>query len=267
MSYYYRMRLQYDGTDYFGFQWQKDIPSIQNDLNLALAKLVSGNFSTMGASRTDSGVHALEQFAKITSDHPIECGNFPETLNGFLPAAIRCLDIVPSEKAFKPTSDSVSKEYRYLFTNAIGSNHTERRFIANNPYPLNLEAMRICAAAVVGKKDFKNFVSTGSNVTTTIREISLCEISEVSPSELFQGTGIFNGGDVEKCFQLRIEGNGFLKHMIRHLMTALWKVGNGRMTVEEFLSVLNGPKKEKRLWKVAHPKGLFLWRIHYTDNF
>ncbi len=264
MSFYYKAKVQYDGTGYFGFQWQKDLATVQNDFNLALSSLIQGPFSTMGASRTDTGVHALEQFVKITSENEIDCTGFSLLINKALPAQIRCLEITPIHKSFKPASDGISKEYRYLFTNTIGTNHAERRFIANNPYTIDMEAMKTCAAALVGKHDFHNFVSMGSNVKTTVREISWCEISEVDPRVLFGSSEIFQlPDDIGTCYQLRIEGNGFLKQMIRHLMMAMWKVGNGRLTVEEFLNLLAGPKREKPLWKVANPKGLFLWRIQY----
>lgn len=265
MSFYYKAKVQYDGTDYYGFQWQKDLRTIQSDINQALSEVVPGKISTMGASRTDTGVHALDQYVKITSENEIDCSSFLSHINKSLPSQIRCLAITPCEKGFKPASDGISKEYRYFFTNTIGENHAERRFIANNPYPINLEAMKFCAQALVGKHDFHNFVSMGSNVKTTVREITSCELSEINPHELFAQSEIFQV-DVIKCYQLRIEGNGFLKQMIRHLMTAMWKVGNGRLSVEEFILLLNGPKREKTLWKVAHPKGLFLYRIQYPKE-
>lgn len=250
-----------------GFQWQKDIPSVQNDFNQALAKVIPGPFTTMSASRTDTGVHAFEQFVKITSQDDVDLVNLVERLNKVLPSQIRCLEISLSNRAFKPTSDSISKEYRYFFTNTIKGNSMDRKFIANNPFPLDVEAMKFCIAAIVGKNDFQNFVSMGSNVKTTIREISVCELSEINPQELFSSSGIFPlPSDLESCYQFRIVGNGFLKQMIRHLMTALWKVGNGRLSVNEFMLLLKGPKNPKKLWKVAHPKGLFLFRIIYPEQ-
>lgn len=265
MSFYYKILVQYDGTGYFGFQWQKDLRTIQEEINLALARLVPGKITTMGASRTDTGVHALGQFVKITSENEFDLTGFRQKFNHVLPQEIRCLEIHASDIAYRPTNDCFSKEYRYLFTNTIGDNHRERRFIANNPYPLNLDAMKSCVAALIGEHSFHNFVSMGSNVKTTIRTITAAELTEVNPKDLFRNSEVFHT-DVEKCYQLRIEGNGFLKQMIRHLMTALWKVGNGRITVGEFMEILNGPKKEKTLWKVAHPKGLFLWKIDYEKS-
>jgi tRNA pseudouridine38-40 synthase len=107
----------------------------------------------------------------------------------------------------------------------------------------------------------------GSNVKSTEREIFSCEFSEIDPLKLFDSSEVFSSPEIPaKCFQLRIEGNGFLKQMIRHLMTAMWKVGNGRLTVEEFLELLDGPRRTKTLWKVANPKGLFLCRINYPEE-
>lgn len=267
MSFYYKVRVQYDGTGYFGFQWQKGLPSVQNDFNHSLSKLVNGTFTTMGASRTDTGVHALEQYVKVTSDAEIELGDILKRFNSVLPAQIRCLEFTHSYKAYKPTNDCLSKEYRYLFTNTIGNNHADRKFIANNPYPLNIEAMNTCVAALKGEHDFHNFVSMGSNVKTTVREIFSCDLTEVDPRTLFSGSEVFTiPEDLTKCYQLRVVGNGFLKQMLRHLMTALWKVGNGRLTVDEFMLLLHGPRRTKTLWKVAHPKGLFLWKIRYPEH-
>ncbi len=262
---YYRAKLQYDGTGYYGFQWQKDLPTIQGDFNQALSHLIAFPFSTMGASRTDSGVHAFVQYVKITTENEIPYGEVLGSLSQVLPAQIKCLELFPCEKSFRPTKDSEFKEYRYFFTNLIGVNCSERRFIANNPYLINFEAMKICVDAIVGTHDFHNFYSQGSNVTTTIREVSVCELMEINPQPLFSSSDLFRlPHDLTSCYQLRVGGNGFLKQMIRHLMTALWKVGNGRLTVEQFLCLLDGPKRTERLWKVAHPKGLFLYRIDYA---
>lgn len=264
---YYKATIQYDGTNYFGFQWQKGIPTIQNDFNLSLKQIISGHISTMGASRTDTGVHAIEQIVKITTDHLIECDSFLTKLNTTLPPQIRCLSIVPCEGTFRPTTGSKSKEYRYLFTNTLKSSCDDQIFIANIPYSLDLELMKKCTQEIVGKRDFRNFCSAGSNVKTTVREISLCEISEVDPHLVLPQSDLFGLPlDLRRCYQLKIEGNGFLKQMVRHLMSALWLVGKGTISPEEFSLLINGPMKTKRLWKVASPRGLYLYRFIYSHD-
>jgi tRNA pseudouridine38-40 synthase len=261
---YYKATIQYDGSDHFGFQWQLGIPTLQNDFNLSIQQLVGGKITSMGASRTDTGVHAFHQVVKVTSANPIDRENFKTELNQVLPQQIRCLDFAPCASSFKPVSDSKLKEYRYFFTNTLKSECNEQKFIANNPFKLDIEAMKYCAGKIVGKHDFKNFCSMGSNVKTTIREITFCELTEVNPHIIFRDSSLFHiDENLTSCYQLRIEASGFLKQMIRHLMSALWRVGSGKFTTDEFELLLNGPLKEKRLWKVADPRGLYLYKITY----
>jgi tRNA pseudouridine38-40 synthase len=221
----------------------------------------------MGASRTDTGVHAIEQVIKISSEHQIECESFVIKLNKTLPSQIRCMSVVSCQGSFRPNG-GVSKEYRYLFTNKLQSSCVEQMFIANNPYSLDLELMKKCAQKIIGKHDFRNFCSAGSNVKTTIRKISACEINEVNPHTVLPQSDLFLlPHDLIHCYQLRIEGTGFLKQMVRHLMSAIWLVGRGKLSSDEFLLLLNGSEKPKRLWKVASPRGLYLYRFnHLRDN-
>ena len=259
---YYKATVQYDGTNYYGFQWQKDIPTIQKEINLSLNQLLGGQISTVGASRTDKGVHALEQIVKITSQHQIEHNSFMAALNKTLPPEVRCLSIEPCDGSFNPITSSASKEYRYLFTNTLMSGGLEQRFIANYPYNLNLELMQKCAREIVGRHDFRNFCSAGSNVKTTIRTVLDCEITTIDPHIVLPSGDLFSlSPELKQCYQLRIEGEGFLKQMVRHLMSALWLVGRGKISHEEFSLLLSGRPKDGRLWKVATPRGLYLYRF------
>ena len=259
--------MQYDGTNYCGFQWQKDLRTIQDDFNQALAKIMSGKITTMGASRTDTGVHAVEQIVRITCEQVIDCETFLVDFNKALPSQIKCLSLASCEGTYSPTTASKSKEYRYLFTNTLKSGCLDQLFIANNPYPLNIELMQQCARTIVGKHSFHNFCSAGSNVKTTIREISFCEITQVNPHEVLPQTGLFSiHPELKQCYQLKIEGAGFLKQMVRHLMSCLWLVGSSRITPEEFQLLLHGPLKSKRLWKVADPRGLYLYKFNYPSR-
>lgn len=263
---YYKATIQYDGTNYFGFQWQKGIPTIQDEFNKSLAQIVPGKITTMGASRTDTGVHALEQIVKITTEVEIDCETFVARFNQVLPPQINCISFLSCEGSFNPITASNGKEYRYFFTNNFQSSCIDQRFIANNPYKLNIELMKKCAELIAGTHDFHNFFSAGSNVKSTVRHVAVCELSEVDPHMVLPQSELFLlPGDLRQCYQLRIEGKGFLKQMVRHLMSALWLVGSGRITPEQFSSLLKGPKKTERLWKVASPRGLFLYRFQHTS--
>lgn len=257
---YYKAILQYDGTDRIGFQWQEGIPTIQGDLNEALAKILRGKVTTRSASRTDKGVHAFGQVVKISAEDSTELD--AAKLNAALPAHIRCLDLAPCAGDFIPSVDQTSKEYRYVFTNTPGASGQDQRFIAQTPYTLNFENMKTCVEMLKGRNDFKNFWSIGGISNTTVREIMECDLTLIDPRELFQGS-LFSAGDVTSCWQFRIVGTGFLKHMVRHLVGALWMVGNGRLTVQDFSNYLYGELREQRPWKKADPRGLYLLKVSY----
>lgn len=247
--------LQYDGTDRQGFQHSEGAQTIQCDLNLSLQKILKGEFTTRAASRTDKGVHALAQVIKISAEDskPLEVAQ----LNAVLPPHIRCLEISPCPADFIPSIDQRTKEYRYLFT----SNDIDQRFIANVPYTLNIDDMQTCVAMLKGTNDFKNFWSIGGVSNTTIREILECDLTQINPQDFLRDT-LFST-DTTRCWQFRIHGTGFLKHMVRHLVGALWEVGSGRLSVDEFAKLLHGDLKPQRPWKKADPRGLFLVKVHY----
>jgi len=262
--YYYKTTIQYEGTNYAGFQWQNGIQTVQSEFNNALAKLLDGKITTMAASRTDTGVHAMEQVVKISSKNPIDFSSFLGAFNLVLPRDIRCIRIEPCAGLFRPAVEAVSKEYRYFFTNKTHALKEERQFVANISNILDLEAMIVCARALVGVHDFCNFYSSGSNVKSTVRNISFCELSVIDPHEIFEAVDLFQiPKDLGSCYEFRIVANGFLKQMIRHIISALWMVGSGKISTDDFLALLDGPKNEKQRWKVASPNGLFLYRINY----
>ncbi len=257
---YFKAILQYDGTERMGFQCQVGMPTIQGDLNLSLQKILKGKVTTRAASRTDKGVHAFGQVAKISAEDSGPLNVIQ--LNAVLPSHIRCLEISPCEGAFIPSIDQISKEYRYLFTNTPGFAGLGQRYIAQTPFPLNIGHLQTCVAMLKGTNDFRNFWSIGGKSNTTLRDILQCDLTIIDPRELFRNT-LFTAGEVTCCWQFRIVGKGFLKHMVRHLVGALWMVGNGRLSVEDFSHLLHGEQKEQRPWKKADPRGLYLLKVSY----
>lgn len=257
---YYKAIIQYDGSDRIGFQYQEDMPTIQGDINLSLQKILQGKVTTRAASRTDKGVHAFGQVVKISAEDssPLDVA----TLNSSLPSHIRCLSISPCAGDFIPSVDQTSKEYRYVFTNTPGISGQDQRYIAQTPFSLNFDHMQTCVAMLKGTNDFKNFWSIGGHSNTTIRDILECDLTLINPQEFFKDS-LFTAGDVTSCWQFRIVGKGFLKHMVRHLVGSLWMVGNGRLTVDDFSKLLHGEQKEQRPWKKADPRGLYLLKVSY----
>lgn len=260
--YYYRATIQYDGTDFCGFQWQQGIPTVQKSFNDALATIATARFTTMGSSRTDSGVHAIKQILKVSSIAPIEITGVVNELNLILPKTIKCLDFSSCAGDYRPASDHQGKVYRYYFTNQKHLPASSLRYLANISNQLDMEAIKACIEKLQGIHDFKHFCSMGSNVKSTIREIYTCDLATVDSHSIFPPDSLFQmPQDLVSCYQLQISGNGFLKQMIRHIVSALWIVGSGKMTEEEFSNLLTGQEIVKRRWKVAPASGLFLFDI------
>jgi tRNA pseudouridine38-40 synthase len=257
---YYKAILQYDGTDRMGFQAQDNMLTIQGDINLSLQNILEGKVTTRSASRTDKGVHAFGQVVKISAEDSRALSS--NLLNEVFPKHIRCLDIAPCAGDFIPSVDQRWKEYRYLFTNTQGISGTEQRYIAQTPYTLDMDNIHKCVEMIKGRNDFKNFWSIGGLSNTTIRDIMECDLTIIDPRELFRDS-LFSAGEITSCWQFRIRGTGFLKHMVRHLVGALWTVGNGRLSVQDFSNLLHGEQKEQRPWKKADPRGLYLLKVSY----
>ena len=254
---YYKAILHYDGSGRAGWQHQEGMPTIQGDLNLSLQKILKGAVSTRAASRTDKGVHAFAQVVKISAEDSSQLD--AALLNSGLPPHIRCLAICPCASDFIPSIDQLSKEYIYLFT------HTPGVYIAESPLPLNIGHMQTCVAMLKGVNNFQNFWSIGGLSNTTLRDILQCDLTMINPELLFKDS-LFTAGEITSCWQFRIVGSGFLKHMVRHLVGALWMVGAGRLSVEDFSHYLQGDPKQMRPWKKADPRGLYLLKVSYEPE-
>lgn len=262
--FYYKATIQYEGTNYAGFQWQNELKTVQGEINTALFLILKCKVTTIAASRTDTGVHALEQIVKISSEQEINLNHFLKTFNDHLPLDIRCLNIDSTQWNFKPIIGTTSKEYRYFFTNHLKVSLEDQKLIANISNPLNIDSINVCLKAILGTHDFCNFYSSGSNVKSSVRTILECELVEINPHDFFNYPTLFLIPDhLKHCYQIKIVANGFLKQMIRHLVSALWMVGSGKLSVEMFLNLLESTKVEKRYWKVAAPNGLYLCKISY----
>ncbi len=207
----------------------------------------------MGAGRTDAGVHALGQIAKVTMPLSIPPESLVKALNGNLPDDIRVIFAENSDEAFHPTIHAKSKEYHYHFTSQRMFTAFQNDLIANYPFDLDLEKMRQACKILVGEHDFTNFYCEGTEVSSHVRTIFSCDIIEIQQGEWQM---------LPSHYSFRIKGNGFLKQMVRLLVGAVWNVGRGKISLEEFRSAL-GPTKVQRLGPVAPPNGLYMVRVNY----
>lgn len=251
----YRLGIEYLGTQYSGWQIQNQgQKTVQGEILAAAKKMAkSDDVHLLGASRTDSGVHALGQVARLDFPLPLPEEAILKGLNAYLDRDIRIHSVSSCEASFHPILHKSSKLYHYYFS--IGEHYkaTQRLLMAHCPYSLNVEAMQRGCALFLGEHDFVNFQCQGSDVPSTIRKILSCELRSTHDS--FPG--------LPAGYVLEVRGEGFLKQMIRLMVGALWELGRGKISLEDLETSLQKPMA-KRLGPVAPAEGLFLIETTYS---
>lgn len=255
----YRATIAYKGTRYLGWQIQPKGLTVQGELNRALAAISkTDQIRTMGSGRTDAGVHARGQVARL--DTPLEIAplNLLRALNTQLPPDIRVVECERSDQNFHPTYGAKSKWYSYFFMAHPYPDPLVGDLVASYGFPLDHDLMKAACAQFVGTHDFVNFHTVGTDVSSTVRTIFSCELLEVPTG----GAPFpFHG----PLFEIRIHGDGFLKQMVRMMVGAIWNVGRGKLPVGTISNALNSVREE-RLAPVAPPEGLYLMRVVYSSN-
>ncbi len=240
-----KLIVAYDGTNYCGWQTQINGITVEEVLNKTLSGLLKEDIRVIGASRTDSGVHALGNVAVFDTESKIPGDKFSFALNQRLPEDIRIQDSCQVADDFHPRFCDTIKTYEYKILNRKFALPTERLYSAFVYYPLDVEKMQMAAAYLVGEHDFKSFCSSGSQVESTVRTIT--DISVEKHGEMIS---------------IKVSGNGFLYNMVRIIVGTLMKIGLGVWEPERMEEILNacdrnaaGPKAEAR--------GLTLVEIRY----
>lgn len=254
----YKIVVQYKGTAYSGFQIQANDKTIQGEINKALTVLSkTDEVKSIGSGRTDAGVHALAQVMRIEIPVYIPAENLHRALNSNLPDDIRVLSAEMCTRDFHPIYSAQSKEYNYVFSNAQVISPFASELVSHFSQSLDIEAMRNGCALFCGEHDFLNFQCTGTEIESTVRKITTCELIH------YQSTGHW-AHLLPDYYVLKIIGNGFLKQMVRLIMGALWALGTGKISL---LDIEHSLKKNnplpRRLGPTAPPQGLYLKEVHY----
>jgi tRNA pseudouridine38-40 synthase len=240
-----RLVVQYDGTDYAGFQVQPDCPTVQGVLQEALSKLLNETVGLKGASRTDAGVHALGQVVTFTTENAIPLSRIVSALNALLPREVAATDAAEVSPEFHPRFGARRKEYVYRLLNRELPSPFLGRTAWHVPVPLDVAAMQAAAEPLVGEHDFAAFCAAGSATKTTVRELD--ELSVAQQDELIE---------------MRLVGNGFLYMMVRIIVGTLVEAGLGRMAPDEVGRIL-ASRDRTQAGPTAPPQGLTLVRIEY----
>jgi tRNA pseudouridine38-40 synthase len=243
-----KFTIQYDGTDYVGWQRQPNGISIQGVLEDALAP-IEGTLTTVhGAGRTDAGVHALGQVASATVLNTLDERTLARALNAVLPIDVRVLTIEEVEPDFHARFRARAKTYEYRIVNAPFASPFLRRYVWHVPQPLDFEAMKTAAGPLVGTHDFAGFQGTGTFQASTVRTIHALDLED--------------GGGFDLPFVIRMTGDGFLRHMVRNIVGTLVEVGGGRWDPWHLLTVLESLDRTQA-GRTAPAHGLFLTSVSY----
>ena len=266
-----KLTLTYDGTRLVGWQRQAEGESVQGLLEEALAPLEGAPVTVHGAGRTDAGVHALAQVASVELTAAHDTSAILRGVNACLPGDIRVLHVEDAPEGFHARFSARSKTYRYILRNAPVVSPFERAYVWHVPEPLDLQAMREAAAALVGRHDFAAFQSAGSDVSATVRTMTRSEWVPAADLTLRltqghpeHGRGVTRSAprDEGSLLAYEITGDGFLRHMVRAVVGTLVEIGQGRRPVSSAAALLAGGRRSEA-GATAPPHGLFLVGVDY----
>jgi tRNA pseudouridine38-40 synthase len=241
--------VEYRGSKYYGFQLQVKLPTVQGELEKALYRLTGDRTRVSSASRTDTGVHARGQVVSFKTESAIELKKFISGLNHYLPDDIAVKAAYEVEGSFNVRSKAVSREYKYYILNSRTRSPMWEDYSHLVSGELDIEAMNSVAQNLIGEHDFASFTSNlGVELKSTKRRIYKACFDR--DGELV----IFN-----------IVANSFLPHQVRNTIGALIRVGQGKMTREEFHCIMDA-KKLGLAGPAAPARGLCLIKVNYKKS-
>lgn len=240
-----KLTVAYDGTNYCGWQVQPNGITVQEVLNQCLSEFTGENIETIGASRTDAGVHALGNVAVFDTEMRMPGDKFSFALNQRLPEDIRIQKSEEVDADFHPRYVKSQKTYEYRILNCRFPIPTERFYSHFTYIPLDVDKMKEAAFYLIGEHDFKSFCGTGAQVKTTVRTVKEIQIEK--------------SGD---RITIRITGEGFLYNMVRIIAGTLMDIGGGLYPPEKMKEILEA-KDRKKAGPTAPARGLTLMKIQY----
>lgn len=241
----YRAILAYDGTAYRGFQWQPQVPTIQGEVERALAQATQQSVRVVAAGRTDAGVHAIGQVIAFDVPWCRDPESLHRALNALLPADIAVQRLQTAWHHFHPRYDARSRTYRYSILRRPWLDPLRRRFAYHVPHPLDVSAMDSAARSLVGVHDFCAFGRPTREGGPTVRRVLTARCWAEGSLVHFE-----------------IEANAFLRRMVRRLMGALLWVGGKRYSASDLEAVLH-TGMEGQASPAVSPHGLCLRRVAY----
>ncbi len=251
-----KLTLQYDGTNFSGFELQPGMRTVRGELAKALKRIYKRPVKFYAASRTDAGVHVLGQVVSFKAPASIPLDRIPLALNSILPEDIRVTVAEAAKKGFNARFGAKAKTYEYLIYNGMVMPPHLRKAAWHVKPKLDLAAMRKAARFLVGKHDFCSFCAAGGDDKNFVRKVSKIDIRK-SKIEIWKGISW-------PVIRFRVEGNGFLYKMVRNMVGTLVDVGLGRKGPAAVKAILAA--KDRRLAGMTAPAhGLCLVFVSFVS--
>ncbi len=243
-----KLTIEYDGTNYCGWQLQNGQDSIQARIETALERIFATQVRVRASGRTDAGVHARGQVAAFTLPRPFDAMELHRALNAMLPHDIVILDAEAVDDSFDPRRHAIARVYEYRILNQTWPSVFERRYAWLVREPLDLARMNDEARVFIGEHDFAAFRTLGTNVTTTIRRIDASEWTRDGAHLVY-----------------RVEASSFLRHMVRTMVASMIEVGRAKLQ-PGIVAALLQHKERSMAPAAAPPQGLFLMEVRYRTS-
>lgn len=240
-----KLTIEYDGTNYVGWQRQENGKSVQGQIEKAIKKASGKNVKLIGSGRTDSGVHGRGQVANFKTSCTIPSDNFKLVLNNNLPDDIVILNSEEVDINFHSRYGAKSKKYSYLIYNNKTRSALYRNYAYHVSYDLKYDEMEKAIKLLEGTHDFTSFTVARNQVATAVRTISKISLNKRKDLIYFS-----------------IEGDGFLYNMIRIIVGTIIEIGRGRLRAKDILNILD-VKDRKFAGHTAPPQGLYLEKVYY----
>jgi tRNA pseudouridine38-40 synthase len=249
---YFKLTIAYDGTDFHGWQIQKNKPTVQGEIVSVLRRLTQEDTQLLGAGRTDAGVHALGQVGSFRTQSALSALEFHRALNALLPPTIRIVAVEEMGPDFNARWSAKGKIYRYRIYRGKVVPPMLWRYVLHYPFPLDEDAMRDAAGRFVGMHDFTSFAaSTGSEDDDKERNMQ---------REIFS-TELRRTEDGEELW-FTVHGRSFLRYMVRKMVGTLLEVGRGKLTPAD-IDKLYELKDRSKSGPTVPPQGLFMVMVDH----
>lgn len=245
-----KLTINYDGTDFRGFQFQPKLRTVQGEIERSLSILTGEAIRVLGSGRTDAGVHANGQTVVFDTNCLIPPEKYFIAVEQYLPNDISVIKSEEVDSNFHPIRDAKAKKYGYMISGNRIVDVRKKRFCYHLSKPLDVNLMNAACDKLLGEQDFKAFCASGDQNRSTIRTIFQAGVKEYEPREYY----------------FYIIGDGFLYKMVRIIVACLIEVGIKNITVNHFGNIIK--KKNRALATItAQPQGLCLEKVWYNKEF